>query len=54
MSQSRPKYWNKAKNYLSKKDKIIKALIKKYNVKCFSKRQIFFDTAANETPNPKV
>ena len=43
MSQSRPKYWNKAKNYLSKKDKIIKALIKKYNDKTLTTRKdIFF------------
>ena len=43
MSQSRPKYWNKAKNYLSKKDKIMKVLIKKYNDKTLTTRKdIFF------------
>ena len=26
-----PKYWNKAKKYLSKKDKVMSILIKKYN-----------------------
>ena len=25
-----PKYWNKAKKYLSKKDKVMSSLIKKY------------------------
>ena len=29
-----PKYWNKAKKYLSKKDKIISKLIKNYKSHC--------------------
>ena len=38
-----PKYWNKAKNYLSKKDKVMKVLIKKYNDKTLTTRKdIFF------------
>ena len=28
-----PKYWNKAKKYLSKKDKVMKILIEKYKKK---------------------
>ena len=42
MSNS-PKYWNRAKNYLSKKDKVMKILIKKYNEKTLTTRKdIFF------------
>ncbi len=42
MSNS-PKYWNRAKNYLSKKDKVMKILIKKYNEKTLtSRKDIFF------------
>ena len=38
-----PKYWNKAKNYLSKKDNIMKILIKKYRDKTLTTRKdIFF------------
>ena len=38
-----PKYWNKAKKYLSKKDKVMKILIKKYNDKTLTTRKdIFF------------
>jgi len=38
-----PKYWNKAKKYLSKKDKIMKALIYKYRDKTLTTRKdIFF------------
>ena len=42
MSNS-PKYWSRAKNYLSKKDKVMKILIKKYNEKTLTTRKdIFF------------
>ncbi len=42
MSKS-PKYWNKAINYLSKKDKILKKLINKYDDKILTTRNdIFF------------
>ena len=38
-----PKYWNKAKKYLSKKDKVMKILIEKYKHKTLtSRRDIFF------------
>jgi len=38
-----PKYWNKAKKYLSKKDRVMKILIKKYKHKTLSTRKdIFF------------
>ena len=41
-----PKYWNKAKKYLSKKDKIISKLIKKYESPSetilTSRKDIFF------------
>ena len=38
-----PKYWNKAKKYLSKKDKIMKTLIYKYKDKVLTTRKdIFF------------
>ena len=38
-----PKYWNKAKKYLSKKDKIMKSLIYKYRDKTLTTRKdIFF------------
>ena len=38
-----PKYWNKAKKYLSKKDKIMKILIEKYRHKTLtSRKDIFF------------
>ena len=38
-----PKYWNKAKKYLSKKDKVMKILIKKYSEKTLTTRKdIFF------------
>ena len=41
-----PKYWNKAKNYLSKKDKVISKLIKKYKspseTVLTSRKDIFF------------
>ncbi len=38
-----PKYWNKAKKYLSKKDKVMKALIYKYKDKTLTTRKdIFF------------
>ena len=38
-----PKYWNKAKKYLSKKDKVMKALIFKYRDKTLTTRKdIFF------------
>tara|TARA_Y100000389_G_scaffold7002_1_gene6711 strand:- start:2961 stop:3596 length:636 start_codon:yes stop_codon:yes gene_type:complete len=43
---STPKYWNKAKKYLSKKDKIISSLIKKYKSPSetilTSRKDIFF------------
>ena len=38
-----PKYWNKAINYLSSKDKIMRSLIKKYNDTFLTtRRDIFF------------
>ena len=38
-----PKYWNKAKNYLSKKDKVMKILIKKFRDKTLTTRKdVFF------------
>ncbi len=38
-----PKYWNKAKKYLSKKDNVMRILIKKYNEKTLTTRKdIFF------------
>ena len=38
-----PKYWNKAKKYLSRKDKVMKALIYKYRDKTLTTRKdIFF------------
>ena len=38
-----PKYWNKAKKYLSKKDRVMKTLIKKYKHKTLtSRKDIFF------------
>mgnify|MGYP006116983007 FL=1 len=38
-----PKYWNKAKKYLSKKDKVMKTLITKYKHKTLTtRRDIFF------------
>ncbi len=38
-----PKYWNKAKSYLSKKDKIMKILIKRFKDKTLTTRKdIFF------------
>ena len=38
-----PKYWNKAKKYLSKKDRVMKNLIEKYNHKTLTTRKdIFF------------
>ena len=38
-----PKYWTKAKKYLSKKDKVLSILIKKYNDKTLTTRNnIFF------------
>tara|TARA_Y100000590_G_scaffold219032_1_gene248132 strand:- start:541 stop:1167 length:627 start_codon:yes stop_codon:yes gene_type:complete len=38
-----PKYWNRAKKYLSKRDKVMKILIKKYKQKTLTTRKdIFF------------
>ncbi len=38
-----PKYWNKAKRYLSKKDRVMKILIEKYKHKTLtSRKDIFF------------
>ena len=38
-----PKYWNKAKKYLSKKDKVMKILIERYKHKTLTTRKnIFF------------
>ena len=41
-----PKYWKKAKNYLSKKDKVLAKLIKSYQspseIILTSRRNIFF------------
>ncbi len=37
-----PKYWNKAKKYLSKKDKILSKLIKQYNDKTLTTRNDIF------------
>ena len=42
----KPKYWNKAKKYLSKKDKVMSLLIKKYEspseIVLTSRKNIFF------------
>ena len=39
----KPKYWNKAKKYLSKKDKTMSILIKRYKDKTLKTRgDIFF------------
>jgi DNA-3-methyladenine glycosylase II len=39
----KPKYWNKAKKYLSNKDKVIKALIKQFKDKTLTTRSdVFF------------
>ena len=44
-----PKYWNSAKKYLSKKDKIMSTLIKKYKspseIVLTSRKDIFFHYA---------
>ena len=38
-----PKYWNRAKSYLSKKDKVMKILIKKFRDKTLTTRKdVFF------------
>ena len=37
-----PIYWNKAKNHLSKKDKVMKILIKRYNDTTLSTRKDIF------------
>ena len=38
-----PKYWNKAKSYLSKKDKVMKILIKRFRDKTLTTRKdVFF------------
>ena len=38
-----PPYWSKAKSYLSKKDKVLKSLIKKYNSGyLISRNDVFF------------
>ena len=38
-----PKYWNRAKKYLSKRDKVMKILIEKYKQKTLTTRKdIFF------------
>ena len=37
-----PHYWNKAKNYLSKKDRVMKVLIKKYNDTTLTTRKDIF------------
>ena len=38
-----PSYWNKAKKYLSKKDRVMKTLIEKYKHKTLtSRKDIFF------------
>ena len=46
-----PKYWGKAKKYLSKKDKVMSALIKKYNspseTVLTSRKDIFFSLCKN-------
>ena len=40
---SKPKYWNKAKKILSKKDKIIRKLIHKYKDKSLvTRNDVFF------------
>jgi DNA-3-methyladenine glycosylase II len=45
-----PKYWNKAKNYLSKKDNTMKILIKKYRDKTLTTRKdIFFSLVKSIT-----
>ena len=37
-----PSYWNRAKNYLSKKDNVMKILIKKYDDTTLSTRKDIF------------
>ena len=37
-----PKYWNRAKSYLSKKDKVMKILIKKFRDKTLTTRKDVF------------
>ena len=43
-----PKYWNKAKKYLSNKDKVMKLLIKKYSgpseTMLTTRRDIFYSS----------
>jgi DNA-3-methyladenine glycosylase II len=43
MSKTPPPYWNKAKKYLAKKDKVMKNLIKKYiNSNLTTRKNVFF------------
>jgi len=43
MTRRTPKYWNKAKSYLSKKDKVMKTLIKRYRDQTLTTRKdVFF------------
>ena len=37
-----PSYWNKAKKYLSKKDRVMKILIEKYKHKTLTSRKDIF------------
>ena len=43
MSKTPPTYWNKAKKYLVKKDKVMKNLINKYiNCNLTTRKNVFF------------
>ena len=41
-----PKYWSKAKKHLSKKDKVMKFLIKKFRHKTLTTRKDIFSLSA--------
>ncbi len=43
----RPKYWNKGKIYLSKKDKVLKKLIQTYNNECLNLNTNYFHSLIN-------
>ena len=45
-----PHYWNKAKKYLSKKDKVMSNLIRKYNDKTLITRNNIFFSLCNISP----
>ena len=49
-----PKYWNKAKKYLSKKDKILSKLIKRPNLICVDMGGTSFDMSLIINGKPSV